>query len=63
MDIANLTKVWRGEMDDPYAVTSVVGTIAITLRAMGKARSIQEAEVLAQGVWEARNRDFLTGQG
>lgn len=60
MDIANLTKVWRGDMDDPYATASVVGTIAVTLRAMGKAGSMPEAEVLAQGVWDARNRDFLT---
>lgn len=63
MDIANLKKVWRGDMDDPYALTSIVGTIAVTLRAMGKAVSVAEAESLAQGVWDARNRDFLTDCG
>lgn len=59
MDTGDLIRVWQGEMDDDYAVTSVVGTIAVTLRTMGKANSVEEAEMMARDVWEARDRDFL----
>lgn len=61
MDVANLAKFWRGEFDNAYAETSVVGTLAVTLRAMGKAGSIEEAEAMARDVWDARDRQFLTG--
>ena len=59
MDLGNLLRVWSGESKDAYAVTSVVGTIAITLRAMGKAKSIAQAETMAQDIWDARDRAFL----
>jgi len=60
MDIGDLAKVWRGELDDGYAVNSVVGTIAVTLRTMGKAGSVEEAEAMARDIWQARDKGFLT---
>jgi len=62
MNIADLQQVWRGEMDDAYATASVVGTIAVTLRTMGKATSTDRAEVLAAEIWAARDRDFVTAR-
>ena len=59
MDPGDLLKVWSGETTDTYQVASVVGTIAIALRVMGKAASVEEAEALSREVWEARDRDFL----
>ncbi len=59
MDVDDLARTWSGEMQDPYAVQSVVGTIAITLRTMGKAGSIEQAEGQARDIWQARDRDFL----
>ena len=60
MDIGRLERIWRGEVDDEYAELSVVGTIAVALRAMGKAGSIEEAEKLARDVWDSRDRQFLS---
>jgi len=59
MDPANLLQIWPGASDDAYAVASVTGTMAVTLRAMGKAGSIDEAESMAREIWERRDRDFL----
>jgi len=59
MDPANLFKVWSGESTDDYAVASVTGTMAIALRAMGKADTVEAAETAAREVWERRDRDFL----
>ncbi len=59
MDSGDLIKVWRGDSDDAYALASVTGTIAVTLRAMGKADTMDAAETMAQGIWDARDRDFL----
>ena len=62
MNVNDLARTWHGEMDDPYAVASIVGTIAVTLRTMGKAASIGQAETLAQGIWAARDKGFVTAR-
>lgn len=59
MDIADLERLWQGEFRDAYAEASVIGTIAIALRAMGEAASIELAEAQAREVWETRDRLFL----
>ncbi len=59
MDVDNLLRVWRGESDDAYATAAVTGTLAVTLRTMGRAGSVEEAEALARDIWQARDRDFL----
>lgn len=63
MDIGDLARTWRGEMADPYAIASVVGTIAVTLRTMGKAGAIDEAEAMARDLWAARDKGFVTVAG
>ncbi len=59
MDPKNLLSVWRGENTDAYALASVIGTIAVTLRTMGKADSIEAAERMAHDIWEGRDKAFL----
>lgn len=59
MDLDLMERVWSGEADSDYAVASVVGTIAVTLRAMGKAASIDAAEAMAAEIWAARDRRYL----
>ncbi len=49
MALERLVDVWRGDVDDAYATATIIGTIAITLRTMGKAGSIEEAEAAAGG--------------
>ena len=59
MNPENLLKVWSGVADDVYAVASITGTMAVTLRAMGKADTVDAAEALAREIWEGRDRRFL----
>ncbi|MDG2340311.1 MAG: glycosyl transferase family protein, partial [Paracoccaceae bacterium] len=59
MDTSRLADLWAGKLDDGYALASVIGTIAVTLRTMGKADSIETAETLAKQVWDSRDKSFL----
>lgn len=59
MNVARLAQVWRGEDEGAYAHAAIVGTLAVALRTMGKAATLQATEVLASDLWAARNRSFL----
>lgn len=59
MDVAELARVWRGEVENAYATAAITGTMAIALRTAGKADSIDAAETLARDIWAGRTRDFL----
>lgn len=60
LNINRLRNLWcdEGAHDalDEYGTAAVIGTTAITLKMMGRANSIPEAEALATQMWEARNR-------
>lgn len=57
MNPERLAAVWQGEVHDEYAQGSVVGTVAIALKLMGKAETIAEAQQSAQSMWENRPKD------
>jgi len=59
MDTGDLIRLWTGESTDPYATAAVTGTLAIALRTMGKAGSVEEAEAMANDMWAARDKGFL----
>ncbi len=59
MDISNLIAVWRGGEENAYATASITGTLAITLKTMGRAKTIEAAEALAQEIWAARDKAYL----
>lgn len=59
MNPGRLGAIWRGEATDAYAEAAITGTIAVALRAMGKAASVTEAEVRARDLWASRDRAFL----
>lgn len=59
MDISGLVKLWTGEMESDYAVASVTGTLAIALKSLGKAGSMEAAQAMANEMWAARARDAL----
>jgi len=59
MDVSQLLDVWQGKSEDAYALASVKGTMAITLRTMGKADDVASAEELAAKLWESRDKGFL----
>ena len=62
MALERLVDVWRGTLDDAYAREAIIGTIAVTLRTMGKAGSIARAEADACALWEARDKARLPVQ-
>jgi len=62
LDLGRLVDVWSGADEEAYAVASVTGTLAVTLRTMGRAGSMDEASAMAQDLWAARDRAFLTGR-
>lgn len=63
MNVDGLTDVWRGAIDNAYASASIVGTLAIALKTMGKASDIAQAQALAETLWAARDKDFLPLKG
>lgn len=65
LDINRLRDLWLGKegLDegaqdalDEYGTAAIIGTAAITLKMMGRANDIPEAEALAKQMWEARKR-------
>lgn len=59
MDISGLVSLWQGKMDSEYAVVAVTGTLAIALKSLGKADSMEAAQALAEEMWAARDRGYL----
>jgi len=59
MNIADLAAMWRGEISSDYARAAVVGTLAIALKTMGLAISIDEAENQAAAMWQNRDKTTL----
>lgn len=57
MNPQRLGQLWRGEIDDEYANAAVIGTLAITLKMMGKAGNQQDAETTATQMWNNRAKD------
>ncbi len=56
MNFNRLTAVLRGEARDEYGEAAVTGTLAIALKALGRAQTIEAAEAQANAMWESRDR-------
>ncbi len=56
MDILRLQAVWRGESEDSYARAAVTGTLAIALRTLGQADSMEAAQKQAEEMWDGRDK-------
>ncbi|CAA7622857.1 glycosyl transferase family protein [Magnetospirillum sp. SS-4] len=61
LDLGRLKALWSGEDHDETAAAVICGTIAIALRAMGRAASVDEAEGMAQVLWRDRVRTSIPG--
>ncbi|RYH12236.1 glycosyl transferase family protein [Tropicimonas sp. IMCC6043] len=59
MSPQKMLAVWRGDVEDPYALASITGTLAVALRTMGRAENIETADALAAELWEHRDRRAL----
>jgi anthranilate phosphoribosyltransferase len=60
LDIDQLPKLWRGEVQDEYAEMAVIGTAAFALRLMHHETLNQEQALeKAQTLWAERNKSLL----
>lgn len=59
MDVSRLAAVWEGRDEGVYALNAVIGTLAVTLRTMGRASTPAEAWGMAQEIWKNRDRTAL----
>jgi len=63
LDINRLRNLWLdtgpGDELDEYGTGAVIGTAAITLKMMGRARDIPDAEALAKNLWHTRNKAYF----
>lgn len=59
MNIQNLIAIWHGEETSEYAEASITGTLAIALKSMGQAETIEAAQAMAQNMWTNRDRSGL----
>jgi anthranilate phosphoribosyltransferase len=57
LEVDHLAQVWGGHVEDDYGIAAVVGTVAITLHMMGRAKDRAEAEAKAWSMWNGRNRE------
>ncbi len=55
MEPLRLTKIWCGDDHDPYATAAIVGTLAIALKLLRRASSVQDAQKKAELLWKARD--------
>lgn len=49
-----LKAIWDGTEEDEYAFGAITGTIALTLRGLGKALDADSAQQMAEGLWRGR---------
>ena len=54
LEPGQIAALWRGEDAAPAPIAAVVGTVAVALRLVGEAGSMQEAETRAQDMWTSR---------
>ena len=57
MDPDRLLYVWNGTTHDEYGEAAITGTIAIVLKLMGRAHSMEEAESQARAMWDSRTKN------
>ncbi len=56
MDPRDLLRVWRGELNQPYAEAAVCETLAVCLSLLQRADSVDSARELAQALWQQRDK-------
>jgi anthranilate phosphoribosyltransferase len=56
MNFRDLQALWEGETTNAYAEAAVTGTLAIALKAVGRAGSMEEAGAMAKTLWQDRDK-------
>ncbi|MEE9453231.1 MAG: glycosyl transferase family protein [Paracoccaceae bacterium] len=60
MDVNHLVAIWQGIEQNEYASTSVTGTLAVALKSLGRADTVEAAQKLAQSMWDSRDKGNLS---
>ena len=60
MELGELVALWEGSLSNAYAEASVTGTLAIVLKALGRAKTTAEAQAQAEEMWRERDKAQLT---
>ena len=60
LDLQELADVWSGKSSNEYAIGAITGTLAITLKMMGRAASQAQAQQAAEDLWAGRRKDLLS---
>lgn len=61
MDVTRLPAIWAGTDETAYATGAITGTMAIALKTMGKADTMDAAQAMADEIWAARDKTRLPG--
>lgn len=56
LDPAVLRAIWEGTIAPEPPVAAIVGTVAVALRLLRKAKTIEDAEAIARDMWEGRRK-------
>ena len=59
MDTSELASIWSGKSGNEYGEAAVTGAMAIVLKTMGRANTVESAQTMAEGIWAARDKDNL----
>ncbi len=59
MDTSELATVWSGETSNTYGEAAITGSMAIALKTMGKADTVEAAQTLAEEIWAKRDKANL----
>lgn len=57
--LERLLALWRGQSTEAYGELAIQGTCAMVLKHLGQADNQQQAESLAQHLWQQRPKDWL----
>ena len=62
LNLDRLRAVWEGNDTHPYAISAITGTLALTLKTMSKADTMDAAQILANEMWDSRDRSFMSSK-
>lgn len=54
-----IVRLWRGEIQDEFAIATITGTTAIALKLLAKTDTQESSQELAETYWENRNKQRL----
>jgi len=60
MKLERLRSVWSGKTSDTYGEAAIIGTLAIAIKLMDNALSVEQAQREADVIWKERDKSSLT---